>query len=90
MHPPVDERRIRALASELSRVAHGQVRICLTGGATAVLEGWRAATIDVDVRFEPDADELLRALPELKERLHAARQRRVASWAGQGQGLRCA
>jgi hypothetical protein len=41
----------------------------LTGGSTAVLEGWREATIDVDLRFEPEADELLRALPALKERL---------------------
>jgi len=45
------------------------VRIYLTGGATAVIEGWRAATIDVDLRLEPEADELLRALPGLKERL---------------------
>jgi hypothetical protein len=34
-----------------------------------VLEGWRETTIDVDMRFEPEADELLRALPGLKERL---------------------
>ena len=34
-----------------------------------MLEGWREATIDVDLRFEPEADELLRALPALKERL---------------------
>jgi hypothetical protein len=69
MRPPVDEPRIRALARELGRVARGQVRIYLTGGCTAVLEGWRESTIDVDMRFEPEADELLRALPALKERL---------------------
>jgi hypothetical protein len=69
MRPPVDETRIRALARELARVAPGTVRIYLTGGATAVLEGWRSSTIDVDLRFEPEADELLRALPELKEHL---------------------
>jgi hypothetical protein len=34
-----------------------------------VIEGWRAATVDVDLRFEPEADEVLRALPALKERL---------------------
>jgi hypothetical protein len=33
------------------------------------LEGWRDTTIDVDLRFEPELDELLRALPGLKERL---------------------
>jgi hypothetical protein len=69
MRPPVDEPRIRALASELGRVALQPVRIYLTGGATAVLEGWREATIHVDLRLEPEADELLRALPALKESL---------------------
>jgi hypothetical protein len=69
MRPPVDEQRIRALASQFGRIARGPVRIYLTGGSTAVIEGWREATIDVDLRFEPEADELLRALPDLKERL---------------------
>ena len=69
MRPPVDEQRIRALARQLARVARGPVRVYLTGGSTAVLEGWREATIDVDLRFEPETDELLRELPALKERL---------------------
>jgi hypothetical protein len=69
MRPPVDERRIQALARELARVARVPVCVYLTGGSTAVLEGWRESTIDVDLRFEPEADELLRALPALKERL---------------------
>jgi hypothetical protein len=69
MRPPVDDRRIRALARELGRVARISVRVYLTGGSTAVLEGWRESTIDVDLRFEPEADELLRALPALKESL---------------------
>ncbi len=34
-----------------------------------MIEGWRDATLDVDLRFEPDADELLRALPAIKEKL---------------------
>jgi hypothetical protein len=69
MLPPVDEPCIRALARQLGQVARGPVRIYLTGGSTAVLEGWREAMIDVDLRFEPEADELLRELPALKERL---------------------
>jgi hypothetical protein len=69
MRPPVDEQRIRALAVELGRVARQPVRMYLRGGSTAVLEGWRDATIDVDLRFEPEADELLRALPGLKDTL---------------------
>jgi hypothetical protein len=41
----------------------------LVGGATAVLQGWRQTTIDVDIRLEPESDEILRALPDLKNRL---------------------
>jgi hypothetical protein len=69
MRPPVDEDRLRELARRLGRVARRPTRIYLTGGATAVLEGWRGSTVDVDLRFEPDVDELLRELPILKERL---------------------
>jgi hypothetical protein len=41
----------------------------LTGGATAVLEGWRQSTVDIDVRFEPDSDAALSRLAQIKERL---------------------
>ena len=69
MRPPVDATRVRQFAHRLGRVARERVRIYLTGGATAVLEGWRDSTIDVDVRFEPESDALLRELPGLKDRL---------------------
>jgi hypothetical protein len=69
VRPPVDEDRLRELARHLGRVAQAPTRIYLTGGASAVLEGWRGSTADVDLRFEPDVDELLRELPLLKERL---------------------
>jgi hypothetical protein len=69
MRPPVDEDRLRELARHLGHVAKRPTRIYLTGGATAVLEGWRGSTVDVDLRFEPDVDEMLRELPVLKERL---------------------
>jgi hypothetical protein len=69
MRPPVDAARIRELAHRLGRVAPDRTRIYLTGGATAVLEGWRASTIDIDLRFEPESDALLRELVALKDRL---------------------
>jgi hypothetical protein len=69
MRPPVDVARIREFAHRLGRVAPGRTRIYLTGGATAVLEGWRVSTIDVDVRLEPESDVLLRELVSLKDRL---------------------
>jgi hypothetical protein len=60
---------LRELARRLGLVAKQPTRIYLTGGASAVLEGWRGSTVDVDLRFEPDVDEMLRELPALKERL---------------------
>jgi hypothetical protein len=69
MRPSVDERKVRALCAELGSRASEPVRLYLTGGATAVLEGWRLSTVDVDLRLEPDSEELLRLLPELKKRL---------------------
>jgi hypothetical protein len=69
MRPAVDATRIRELAHRLGLAARERVRIYLTGGATAVLEGWRESTIDVDLRLEPEADELYRELAALKERL---------------------
>jgi hypothetical protein len=44
-------------------------RVYLTGGATAVLYGWRKTTIDVDIKLIPDRDEILREIPRLKEDL---------------------
>jgi hypothetical protein len=56
---------MRALGRESDRAA----RVYLAGGATAVLYGWRASTIDVDLKIVPDSDRVLRAIPEIKERL---------------------
>lgn len=69
MRERADAERIRALLRRLGGGAHADARVYLTGGATAVLEGWRTSTIDVDVRFEPERDELLRCLVQLKEEL---------------------
>lgn len=55
---------------EVGRVAAGPVRVYLTGGACAVWQGWRPSTLDVDVRFEPDSDRILSAVPSIKDRLH--------------------
>jgi hypothetical protein len=53
----------------LHQQAHVEARVYFTGGATAVLMGWRSTTIDIDLRWEPDRDELFRALPWIKEHL---------------------
>jgi hypothetical protein len=65
----VDRARLERFMRSMGRAADRPGRAYLTGGATAVLEGWRASTIDVDVVFAPDTDALLRAVPALKEEL---------------------
>jgi hypothetical protein len=66
---PADAERIKRLARELGRAVAPGTRMYLTGGATAVLEGWRESTVDIDVRFEPDADAALSRIRDLKEEL---------------------
>lgn len=69
MRRPVDEERIRRFMSELGEEADREGNLYFTGGATAVLLGWRASTIDVDIKMQPEADRLFRALPRIKEKL---------------------
>ena len=69
MRARADATRIRAFLHELGRHSRRPGRAYLTGGATAVLEGWRNTTIDVDLRFDPEDDDLLRSLARLKEEL---------------------
>ncbi|HLW47066.1 MAG TPA: DUF6036 family nucleotidyltransferase [bacterium] len=54
----------------LGAAASEEARVYFTGGATAVLYGWRNSTIDVDVKIVPDRDHLLRGIPPIKENLH--------------------
>jgi len=64
-----DEARIRAFMRTLGRAADVDGACYLTGGATAVLVGWRASTLDVDVKLLPETDTLLRAIQRAKEDL---------------------
>jgi len=69
MRTPVDAERLAILMRQLGAAAGQSGRVYFTGGATAVLEGWRASTIDVDLKMVPDQDQLFRAIPRLKEEL---------------------
>ena len=69
MRRPVDAERVRAFMRALGREADRDGRAYLTGGSTAVLLGWRESTIDIDLKFEPESDRLLRAMADLKDRL---------------------
>jgi hypothetical protein len=70
MRELADSARIERFMRELGRAVDVEGRVYLTGGATAVLHGWRATTIDVDIKLIPDRDELMREIPRLKEELN--------------------
>ncbi len=61
--------RIGQFMRELGRAARTEGRVYLAGGATAVLNGWRETTVDVDIKLIPESDALLREIPRLKEDL---------------------
>lgn len=63
MRPDVDRGRVLELLAALGRRLRAPHTLYLVGGSSAVLVGWRAATRGVDLRPEPDSDELLAAGP---------------------------
>jgi hypothetical protein len=70
MRDLADAPRIERFMQALGQAAKVEGRVYLTGGATAVLQGWRDSTIDVDIKVIPDTDDLLREIPRLKEELN--------------------
>jgi hypothetical protein len=64
-----DPERLERFMQGLARAADAPAEVYLTGGATAVLLGWRGTTVDVDCKLVPESDALLRAIPRLKEQL---------------------
>jgi len=69
MRELADTEHVRRFMRALGAEADADGAAYLTGGATAVLHGWRATTIDVDLKLVPETDRLLRALARIKEEL---------------------
>lgn len=67
MREVADAERIQRFMRTLGRDAEVEARVYFTGGATAVLLGWRPSTIDIDIKIVPEDDRLLRVIPRLKE-----------------------
>ncbi len=53
----------------LGRLATGPGRVYLVGGATALLEGWRSSTVDVDLKLDPEPPGIFEAIARLKDEL---------------------
>jgi hypothetical protein len=69
MRAETTKAKLEAFMAALGDRVRGPGRIYLTGGATAVLYGWRAMTIDVDLKPDPEPPGLFEALATLKDEL---------------------
>jgi hypothetical protein len=68
MREPLDEPRLRRFMRRLGE-SGGTARVYFTGGATAILRGWRPSTLDTDLVLVPEDDRLLRSIQTLKEEM---------------------
>lgn len=69
MREPLDRDRLQCFLTALGAAARGPGKVYLTGGATAVSYGWRARTIDVDLRLDPEPAGTFEAIARLKDAL---------------------
>jgi hypothetical protein len=71
MRADSDKAKVEEFMEALGQRVKGPGTIYLTGGATALLFGWREKTIDVDIKADPEPGGLFEAIAELKECLDA-------------------
>jgi Nucleotidyltransferase of unknown function (DUF6036) len=69
MRSEVTPEKVRQLMRALGRAARGPGCVYFTGGASALLIGWRTATVDVDLRLDPEPPGIFEALRRLKDEL---------------------
>jgi len=69
MRAETNKAKLEAFMVALGERVRSPGRIYLTGGATAVLHGWRAMTIDIDLKPDPEPAGLYEALAVLKDEL---------------------
>ncbi len=67
MRGETDRAKVEAFMVALAQRVRGPGRVYITGGGTAVLYGWRAATIDLDLKADPEPLGFFEAIAELKD-----------------------
>jgi hypothetical protein len=70
MRPNVDSQKLKRLMQVLGREAQGSGCVYFTGGASALLIGWRSSTVDVDIRLDPEPPGIFQAIAKLKQDLN--------------------
>lgn len=67
MRGETDRPKLENWMQALGKILKAPARIYLVGGATAVYEGWRTSTIDIDLKAEPEPTGFYEAIAETKE-----------------------
>ena len=62
--------RVRDVMKRLGTESRGPGRIYLVGGASAVLLDWRATTVDIDLKLDPEPAGVFEAVARAKEALN--------------------
>ena len=70
MRANIDTQKLERLMQLLGREAQGSGCIYFTGGASALLIGWRNSTVDVDLRLDPEPLGIFQAIAKLKQELN--------------------
>ena len=66
---PADAARVRELMKRLGRESRGPGRIHLVGGASGLLLGWRARSVGVGLKLDPEPAGVFQAVARAKDAL---------------------
>src|SRR6266851_2365137 len=69
MRRKVSRETLQQFMQELAAMARSPGKVYLTGGATALLLGFRDQTIDIDLKLDPEPEGAFDAIAVLKDRL---------------------
>jgi len=69
MRPVVEREKLLHFLGALAAETREEASVFLTGGATALLYGWRQTTIDIDLKADPEPKGFFEALSKLKDHL---------------------
>jgi hypothetical protein len=69
MRRQVTREKLRQFMEGVAEAAESPGKIYFTGGATALLLGFREQTIDVDIKLDPEPGGVFEKIAELKEKL---------------------
>src|SRR5215212_6427717 len=70
MRRKVTTATLQQFMEELAAAAKSPGKVYLTGGATALLLGFREQTIDIDLKLDPEPEGAFEAIAVLKNRLN--------------------